>query len=124
MLLGSAGFATHELTDGVQSASTPQPRPPELIIISESITITRADGTKSLSQLIREQSTSTPTPDLQIKSFHFIVDAQHDALILDRNEGAQPEGFQIAIAPETDLKFNISKIPLNAPEALELFPVR
>ena len=122
LLFGVAAFAIFDLVDNATAASAPPP--PGAIISSEAFHITRADGTKSLGRLIREQSTGTPTPDLPIKSFHFIVDAQGDDLILDRVEGAQPEGFQMAIAAGSDLKFNIPRLPLNAPEALDQFPVR
>jgi hypothetical protein len=124
ILLGCAGFAVYYLVNGDTAASTSQANSAEPIISSEAFHITKRDGTKSIAQLIREQSTGTPTPDLPLKSFHFIVDGDHDALILERTPGAQPEGFQIAIRPGTDLKFTVSKLPLNAPEALELFPLR
>lgn len=119
-LLGLSGFAIFGSASAqIAASSTPTP-----LISSEAFHITSADGEKSIAQLIREQSVGTPTPNRPIKSFHFIVDSMNDALILARNPAAHPAGFQLAVAPGDEIKFDVSKLPINAPEALEQFPVR
>jgi hypothetical protein len=93
-------------------------------IASEALHITVADGTKSIGQLIREQSTGTPLPAKPIASFHFLVDPFSHPLIFPRVEGFQPPGFQWAILPSQDKKFNIPRLPLLASEALDYYFVR
>lgn len=93
-------------------------------VSSEAIHLTTADGTKSIAQLIREQSTGTPLPPKALASFHFLVDPFGNSLIFPRVEGFHPPGFQWAILPGQDKKFNVTQVPLPAMEALEFFFVQ
>lgn len=91
--------------------------------ITESIRITSAQGTKSLGQLISEQS-SVVIPPKAIASFHFLVDPFSNALIFPTVEGFQPPGFQWAVLPGQDKKFNIPQISLPAAQALNYYYVQ
>jgi len=91
--------------------------------MTQSLRITATEGTKSIGQLIREQTT-TAIPAKAISSFHFLVDALSNSLIFPRVEGFQPLGFQWAILPGQDKKLDIPQIPLLAPDALNYYFVR
>jgi len=93
------------------------------LIITESLRITSSQGTKSIGQLIDEQS-SVVIPNKAIASFHFLIDPFSNALIFPRVEGFQPPGFQWAILPGQDKKFNIPQVPLPAAEALDYYLVQ
>jgi hypothetical protein len=92
-------------------------------LITQSLRLTAAEGTKSIGQLIREQTT-TVIPLKAIYSFHFLVDASNNSLIFPRVEGFQPPGFQWAILPGQDKKLNIPQYALLAPDALNYYYVR
>jgi hypothetical protein len=92
-------------------------------LITQSIRLTSTEGTKSIGQLIREQTT-TVIPLKAISSFHFLVDPLNNSLIFPRVEGYQPLGFQWAILPGQDKKLDIPQIPLLAPQALDFYFVR
>ena len=92
-------------------------------LITQSIRLTAAQGTKSIGQLIREQTTTT-IPSQAISSFHFLVDPFNNSLIFPTVEGFQPPGFQWAILPGQDKKLDIPQIPLLAPQALDYYFVR
>lgn len=94
----------------------------ELVAISESIHITKADGVKPLSQLIREQS-DISIPDQPISKFHFVVDSLHGTLIFPRND-FQPEGFEMSIAAGDDKEFKIPRLQVNGAQALDFFLVK
>jgi hypothetical protein len=91
--------------------------------ITQCLRITAAEGTKSIGQLIREQTT-TVIPLKAISSFHFLVDASNNSLIFPRVEGFQPLGFQWAILPGQDKELDIPKYALLAPDALNYYYVR
>ena len=91
--------------------------------ITQSLRITAAEGTKSIGQMLREQTT-TVLPLKAISSFHFLVDASNNSLIFPRVEGFHPPGFQWAILPGQDKKLDIPPYPLMAQEALEYYFVR
>jgi len=91
------------------------------IVSTEAFHITKADGTKSIAQLIREQSTGSPTPDKVITSIHILVDAFNGGLVF---APGQPAGFQLGIAAGQDKKFNVTRISLKGIHALEFFPVK
>jgi hypothetical protein len=91
--------------------------------ITQSLRITAAEGTKSIAQLLRDQTT-TVLPLKAISSFHFLVDASNNSLIFPRVEGFHPPGFQWAILPGQDKKLDIPPYPLLAQEALEYYFVR
>jgi hypothetical protein len=92
-------------------------------LMTQCLRITAAEGTKSIGQLLREQTT-TVIPLKAISSFHFLVDASNNSLIFPRVEGFQPLGFQWAILPGQDKKLDIPQIPLLAPDALNYYFVR
>jgi hypothetical protein len=92
-------------------------------LITQSIRLTAADGTKSVGQLIREQTTNVIPPQA-ISSFHFLVDPLNSSLIFPNVQGYQPPGFQWAILPGQDKKLNIPQIPLLAPDALNFYFLR
>src|SRR5262245_5083919 len=92
---------------------------------TEAIHITATDGTKSLGQLISEQSTGTPFPTNQaIASMHFFVDPLNNSLIFTRVGPQNPPGFQWAILPGQDKQFGVPKTLVLAPQALEQYLVR
>jgi hypothetical protein len=91
--------------------------------ITQCLRITAAEGTKSIGQLMREQTT-TVIPLKAISSFHFLVDASNNSLIFPRVEGFHPPGFQWAILPGQDKKLDIPEYPLLAPQALDFYMVR
>jgi hypothetical protein len=97
---------------------------PPVLISSEALHVTPAMGTISIGQLIRDQSTGTPLPDKSISSFHFLVDPFSFPLIFPRVEGFQPPGFQWAILPSQDKKYNVPQYPLPASQALDFYFVR
>lgn len=100
-------------------------RPKSVSGITEAIRITKADGAKSLTQLIRESPPdSGPIPDQAIKSFHFLVSPFDDALIFPAVEGFQPPGFQWGILPGQDKRFTIPEIELRGADALDFFLVQ
>jgi hypothetical protein len=92
-------------------------------LITQSIRLTAAQGTKTIGQLIREQTT-TVIPSQAISSFHFLVDPFNNSLIFPTVAGFQPPGFQWAILPGQDKKLAIPQIPLLAPQALDYYFVR
>jgi hypothetical protein len=92
-------------------------------LMTQSLRITLADGTKSIGQLLRTQTT-TPIPNQALASFHFLVDASNNTLIFPNVEGYQPPGFQWAILPGQDKRLDIPEIPLLAPQALDYYYVR
>jgi hypothetical protein len=92
---------------------------------TEAIHITAADGTKSIAQLIREQSTGTPLPTNQaIASMHFLVDPLNNALIFSKVGPQNPTGFQWAMLPGQDKEFAVPKTTVFAPQAFEQYLVR
>jgi hypothetical protein len=92
---------------------------------TEAIHITAADGTKSIAQLIREQSTGTPYPTNQaIASMHFYVDPLNNSLIFTKVGPQNPTGFQWAMLPGQDKQFAVPKTTVLAPQALENYLVR
>jgi len=92
---------------------------------TEAIHITAADGTKSIGQLIREQSTGTPLPTNQaISSMHFFVDPLNNSLIFSRVGPQNPTGFQWAMLPGQDKQFAVPQTLVLAPQALEQYLVR
>jgi len=91
---------------------------------SEAIHITTADGTKSIAQLIREQSIGTPLPNQAISKFHFFVDPLNNSLIFSRVGAQNPTGFQWAILPGQDKQFSVPKTTVLAMQALEQYLVR
>ena len=91
--------------------------------MTQCLRITAAEGTKSIGQLLREQTT-TVIPLKAISRFHFLVDGLSNSLIFPRVEGFQPLGFQWAILPGQDKKLDIPQIPLLAPDALNYYFVR
>jgi hypothetical protein len=100
-------------------------RPKSVSAITESIRITKADGAKSLAQLIRElPPASASIPDQAIKSFYFIVSPFDDGLIFPNVEGFQPPGFSWGILPGQDKRFEIPEIELKGAEALNFFLVQ
>jgi hypothetical protein len=92
-------------------------------LMTQSIRLTSTMGTKSIGQLLREQTT-TVIPLKAISRFHFLVDGLSNSLIFPRVEGFQPLGFQWAILPGQDKKLDIPQIPLLAPDALNYYFVR
>jgi hypothetical protein len=92
-------------------------------VMTQCLRITAAEGTKSIGQLLREQTT-TVIPLKAISRFHFLVDGLSNSLIFPRVEGFQPLGFQWAILPGQDKKLDIPRIPLLAPDALNYYFVR
>jgi len=92
-------------------------------LITQSIRLTASQGTKSIGQLLREQTT-TVIPNQALSSFHFLVDPFNSSLIFPTVEGFQPPGFQWAVLPGQDKKLNIPQIPLLAPQALDYYYVR
>jgi hypothetical protein len=92
-------------------------------VMTQCLRITAAEGTKSIGQLLREQ-TATVIPLKAISRFHFLVDGLSNSLIFPRVEGFQPLGFQWAILPGQDKKLDIPQIPLLAPDALNYYFVR
>jgi hypothetical protein len=92
-------------------------------VMTQCLRITAAEGTKSIGQLLREQTT-TVIPLKAVSRFHFLVDGLSNSLIFPRVEGFQPLGFQWAILPGQDKKLDIPKIPLLAPDALNYYFVR
>jgi hypothetical protein len=97
---------------------------PPVLIDSQALHITAADGTKSLWQLISEQNTGAQLPNKSISSFHFLVDPFSYPLIFPRVEGFQPPGFQWAILPSQDKKYNVPQYSLPASQALDFYFVR
>jgi hypothetical protein len=91
---------------------------------TEAIHILASEGTKSIAQLIREQSVGTPLPNQAIASFHFFVDPLNNSLIFSRVGPQNPTGFQWAILPGQDKKFAVPKTTVLAPQALEQYLVR
>jgi hypothetical protein len=91
---------------------------------TEAIHITAADGTKSIAQLIREQSTGTPTPNQAIASMHFYVDPLNNSLIFTKVGPQNPTGFQWAMLPGQDKQYAVPKTTVLAPQALEQYLVR
>ena len=91
---------------------------------TEAIHITAADGTKSIAQLIREQSVGTPTPSQAISKLHFFVDPLNNSLIFSRVGPQNPTGFQWAILPGQDKQFAVPKTTVLATQALEQYLVR
>ena len=91
--------------------------------ITQCLRITAAEGTKSIGQLIREQTT-TVLPLKAISSFHFLVDASSNSLVFPRVEGFHPPGFQWAILPGQDKRLDIPQYPLLAEDALNFYYVR
>ena len=92
---------------------------------TEAIHITTADGTKSIGQLIREQSTGTPLPTNQaIASMHFFVDPLNNSLIFSRVGPQNPTGFQWSMLPGQDKQIAVPKTLVLAPQALEQYLVR
>jgi hypothetical protein len=92
---------------------------------TEAIHITTADGTKSIGQLIREQSTGTPLPTNQaIASMHFFVDPLNNSLMFTKVGPQNPPGFQWAMLPGQDKQFAVPKTLVLAPQALENYLVR
>lgn len=98
------------------------PEENNIAVISESIHITKADGIKSLGQLIREQS-GIQIPDQPLLKIHFIVDPFNNALIFPRND-FQPEGFQWGILPGQDKTLLVPELPVSASQALDLSPAK
>jgi hypothetical protein len=92
-------------------------------LITESLRITAADGTKSIGQLIRSQS-SIVIPSQAIASLHFLVDPFNNSLIFSRVGPQNPTGFQWAMLPGQDKKFAVPKTTVLAPQALEQYLVR
>lgn len=101
-----------------------KPSPTPLPISTEAFHITKADGTLSIAELIRRQSTGSPTPNLSLAAFSIYVDAGAGDLVLARVEGFQPPGFQLTIKAGDDKRVLTTKIALKAPQALEFFPVK
>jgi hypothetical protein len=91
---------------------------------TEAIHITSTDGTKSIAQLIREQSTGTPTPNQAIASMHFFVDPLNNSLIFTKVGPQNPPGFQWSMLPGQDKQFGVPKTTVLGPQALENYLVR
>lgn len=96
----------------------------ETPISTEAFHITKADGVKSIAQLIREQSKGAPTPDLSISAIHFYVDPFNGDLIFPRVEDFQPEGFGWGVLAGQDKRILTTKVALRGIQALEFFPVK
>jgi hypothetical protein len=106
-----------------QASAQTTTQTPQVLKMTESIHLTAAQGTISLGQLIKEQS-SVVIPPKAIANFHFLVDPYNDALKFPTVVGFQPPGFQWAILPGQDKKFNVPQIPLLAPDALNFYLVQ
>ena len=121
-----AGLAVHRHNVGANADHDrgDRIRGEDVEVSTEAFHITAADGVKSIAQLIREQSTGSPTPAQSISSVHFIVDADGGDLTLARVEGGQPPGFQLTINAGQDKRFRVTRVPLKGIEALEFFPVK
>lgn len=93
---------------------------------TEAIHLTKADGVKSIGQLIREQHPSgwESLPDRGISSVFFFVDPFNDALILPRIEPFMPPGFQLGVLPGQDKKLFTPRNPLTVRQGLDLYLVR
>jgi hypothetical protein len=89
-----------------------------VLLITESLRLTQAEGIKSLGQLIREQS-SIEIPDQAISMVRFSVDPFSDALILPSVPQVQPPDFQWGVLPGQDREIKVAEAPFNAPEALD-----
>ena len=91
---------------------------------TEALRITAAEGTKSIAQLIREQSTGTPTPNQAIAGMHFFVDPLNNSLIFTKVGPQNPTGFQWSMLPGQDKEFEVPKTTVLAPQAMEQYLVR
>lgn len=93
---------------------------------TEAIHLTKADGTKSIGQLIREQDPRgwEALPDQGISGLQFFVDPFNDALTLPRVEQFMPPGFQWGILPGQDKRLFVPENPLSAKDGLDLFLVK
>lgn len=89
-----------------------------VLLITESLRLTQADGIKSLGQLIREQS-SIEIPNQAISVVRFSVDPFSDALILPSVPQVQPPDFQWGVLPGQDREIKVAEAPFKAPEALD-----
>jgi hypothetical protein len=92
-------------------------QPPPLRIGTEALHITDADGTKSLRQLIEEQSLGTPFGDRPLSSIQFVVDSAGGPLTFT-------EGFELTIDPGQSKKFEIPVTSKPAMDTLEDYKVR
>lgn len=110
-------FVVHSEKSAVKDAEPP--------ISTEAFHITRRDGVKSIAQLIREQSTGSPTPALSIKAFSVYVDAHAGDLTLANVQGFQPPGFELSIKAGDDKRVLTTRVAaLKGIQALEFFPVK
>lgn len=93
---------------------------------TEAIHLTKADGAKSIGQLIREQDPRgwEALPDQGISGLQFFVDPFNDALTLPRVEQFMPPGFQWGILPGQDKRLFVPENPLSARDGLDLFLVQ
>jgi hypothetical protein len=122
LVCGFFGFAWYQ-AEG-KAGDRPE-RAKSVTGITEALRITKAEGTKSIGQLIRElPPDSGPIPDQAIKSFHFFIDPFNDALIFPAVPNFQPDAFQWGILPGQDKFFTIPKIALTAPEGLNFYLVK
>lgn len=94
---------------------------------TEAIHLTKADGVKSIGQMIREQDPRgwDALPDNEtISALTFFVDPFNDALILPRVEAFMPPGFQLGVLPGQDKRLFTPRNPLTPKQGLDLFLVQ
>jgi hypothetical protein len=94
-----------------------------LSIGTEALHITKADGTKSLRQLIEEQSLGTPFGDRPLSNIHFIVDSANSGLTFTQI-GNTPPGFTLTLNPGQSKMWDVPITSTPVMETLESYKVR
>ena len=95
-----------------------------LSIGTEALHITANDGTKSLRQLIEEQSLGTPFGNRPLSNIHFIVDSAGSALTFTQLGENTPPGFEYTINPGQSKKLDVPVTSTPVMETLESYKVR